>query len=200
MSYQRGSGSWEFSRPHLAPSRVPCQRRPSGKADLPMPTGATHTSQRAQDLQGENSERRSWSVAFQSQRVTTDNLLHFQRETRRERKIDAWSIGRGVGEGGWQGICNIRAHDHFSQATELPGSQTGSKKRRVITGLHNPRKIFQATTVKGGRVGISGPQSSTLPNDADPGEVTQHLWFPSPLRGVPKSHLDFPCPWESRAQ
>lgn len=132
--------SWEFSGPHLAASSVPYQRRPSGKADLPMPTGATHTSQGAQDLQGENSQRRSWSGAFQSQRVTTDNLLHFQRETRRERKIDDWRTGGG---GGGKIFATSEHMTTFPRPQSSQGARLGPKKDGSLLGCITQERFFK---------------------------------------------------------
>lgn len=74
------------------------------------------------------------------------------------------------------------------------------KRRKIITGLHNLRKIFK-TLVKSGRLGISRLFPSPLPSQTILIlENSQDLLFSRFMYSIPKSQLGFPCPWESRAQ
>lgn len=135
-------------------------------------------------------------MAFQSQRVTTDNLLHFQRETRRERKIDDWSIGGG---GGGKIFATSEHMTTFPRPQSSQGARLGPKKDGSLLGCITQERFFKLLQSRVGGWEYLAHSHSPCPTMLIL-EKSRHLWFPSPLRGVPKSHLDFSCPWESRAQ
>lgn len=135
--------------------------------------------QKGQDLTEENSGKQNMAmghfVAFQNHRLTGLIPAGFSDSNKEEmRKRSSRKI--------WENV--IRDLQHRDTFPLLPGQ--GSQvarlrpKKKIITGLNNPRRALKLS-VTGRGWGTSSPRSSTLPNNSHPGEFTESI--------TPQSHL-----------